>query len=228
MQSWVNLMQTIRTISNISYNTIEHFESKIAELENRRIIDWAYWVYHLADEDELKDHIHFVLKPSKRLETADLRDFFNEFDPTHEKPRTCTAKWQFANSMDDWLLYAKHDPSYLMSKGQFRRHNYQWKDIKATDYDALKADINSIDMRKYYILEWLEDAVRSQTPFFVLVQQGLIPIAQRSQYEFQYNALTRAIENEKQGKTGRKTAHEKPTLTPLDDAEPSPFDEVQK
>ena len=79
-------------------------------------------------------------------------------------------------------------------------------------------------MRKYYILEWLEDAARSQTPFFVLVQQGLIPIAQRSQFEFQYNALTRAIENEKQGKTGRKTSHEKPSLTPVDDGEPIPFD----
>ena len=56
MQSWVNLMQTIRVISNISYNTIEYFESKIAELVSRRIIDWAYWVFHLADEDELKDH----------------------------------------------------------------------------------------------------------------------------------------------------------------------------
>lgn len=224
MQSWVNLMQTIRVISNISYNTIEYFESKIAELVSRRIIDWAYWVFHLADEDELKDHIHFVLKPSKRLETADLRDFFKEVDPNHEKPRTCTSRWQPTNSMDDWLLYAKHDPAYLTSKGQYRRHHYEWKDIKATDEDALQADIACIDMRKYYILEWLEDAARSQTPFFVLVQQGLIPIAQRSQFEFQYNALTRAIENEKQGKTGRKTSHEKPSLTLVEDGEPVPFD----
>ena len=224
MQSWVNLMQTIRVISNISYNTLEFFETKINELTARRIIDWAYWVFHLADEDELKDHIHFVLKPSKRLETADLRDFFKEIDPNHDKPRTCTARWQPTNSMDDWLLYAKHDPAYLTSKGQYRRHHYEWKDIKATDEDALQADIACIDMRKYYILEWLEDAARSQTPFFVLVQQGLIPIAQRSQFEFQYNALTKAIENEKQHKSGRKTSHEKPSLTLVEDGEPIPFD----
>lgn len=201
-------MQTIRVISNISYNTIKYFESKITELVSRRIIDWAYWVFHLPDEDELKEHIHFVLKPSKRLETADLRDFFKEIDPNHEKPRTCTARWQPTNSMDDWLLYAKHDPAYLMSKGQYRRYHYKWEDIKATDEDALHADIAAIDMRKYLVLEWLEDAARSQTPFFVLVQQGLIPIAQRSQFEFQYNALARAIENEEQGNTGRKIDHE--------------------
>lgn len=226
MQSWVNLMQTIRVISNISYNTIEYFESKVQELIERRIIDWCYWAFHLADEDELKDHIHFVLKPSKRLETADLRDFFKEHDPTNEKPRTCTARWQPTNSMDDWLLYAKHDPAYLASKGQYRRHHYKWDDIKATDEDALHADIAAIDMRKYLILEWLEDAARNQTPFFVLVQQGLIPIAQRSQFEFQYNALTKAIENEKQGKTGRKTPHEKPTMIEINDDTPTPFDEV--
>ena len=227
MQSWVNLMQTIRVISNISYNTIEYFESKVQELIERRIIDWCYWAFHLADEDELKDHIHFVLKPSKRLETADLRDFFKEIDPTHEKPRTCTARWQPTNSMDDWLLYAKHDPAYLASKGQYRRHHYKWEDIKATDEDALHADIAAIDMRKYLILEWLEDAASNQTPFFVLVQQGLIPIAQRSQFEFQYNALTKAIENEKQGKTGRKQAHEKPTLIEIDDNTPIPFDDIK-
>ena len=226
MQSWVNLMQTIRVISNISYNTLEYFESKVDELISRRIIDWCYWAFHLADEDELKDHIHFVLKPSKRLETADLRDFFKEIDPTHEKPRTCTARWQPTNSMDDWLLYAKHDPAYLASKGQYRRHHYKWEDIKATDEDALHADIAAIDMRKYLILDWLEDAVRSSTPFFALVQQGLIPIAQRSQYEFQYNALAKAIENEKQSKTGRKQAHETPILIEIDDGTPTPFDEI--
>ena len=160
------------------------------------------------------------------METADLRDFFKEHDPTNEKPRTCTARWQPTNSMDDWLLYAKHDPAYLASKGQYRRHHYKWDDIKATDEDALHADIAAIDMRKYLILEWLEDAARNQTPFFVLVQQGLIPIAQRSQFEFQYNALTKAIENEKQGKTGRKTPHEMPTMIEINDDTPTPFDEV--
>jgi hypothetical protein len=165
-------------------------------------------VYHLADEDELKDHIHMVLKPSKRLDTNDLRKFYNEIDPTNPLPRTCTMKWHATNSMDDWLLYAKHDPAYLSSKGQFRRYHYKWDDIQSTDLDSLRQDIAAIDMRKYLILEWLEDAVRNKTPFFILVQQGLIPIAQRSQYEFQYNALQRAIENESNGKSGRFEEHE--------------------
>lgn len=201
-------MQTIRVISNVSYNTPEFFRIKTFELVERGIIDWCYWVYHLADEDELKDHIHMVLKPSKRLDTNDLRKFYNEIDTTNSLPRTCTMKWHATNSMDDWLLYAKHDTAYLSSKGQYRRHHYQWEDIQSTDLDSLRQDIAAIDMRKYLILEWLEDAVRNKTPFFILVQQGLIPIAQRSQYEFQYNALQRAIENERNGKSGRFEEHE--------------------
>lgn len=208
MQSWVNLVQTIRIISNISYNSLEFFESKIEELEKRKIIDWAYWIFHNADEDELKDHIHFVFKPSKRLDTSDIYEFFKEFDPTNPMPKGILKKWNSTNSMDDWLLYSKHDPAYLSAKGQYRRYHYKWEDIKATDLDALHCDINSIDMRKYYILQWLEDAVRSHVPFFKLVQDGLIPISQRSQFEFQYNALSRAIQNEEQGTTGRIQSHE--------------------
>ena len=201
-------MQTTRTISNISYNSLPFFESKTLDLLKRGIIDWCYWVFHYADTDELKDHIHFVLKPSKRINTADLRAFYNEIDPSNPLPKTCTMKWNPMNSMDDWLLYGKHDKAYLNSKGQYRRYCYEWSDFKSTDLDSLKNDIASIDYRKYLVLEWLEDAVRSKTPFFVLVQQGLIPITQRSQYEFQYNALAKAIASEESGVSNRKTTHE--------------------
>lgn len=183
-------MKTIKTISNISYNSIAHFEQCIKALWGGNKIDWAYWIYHKADTDETKDHIHFVLRPSSRVDTSDLRKFFNEVDPTHpDMPLTCTCKWNFTNSMDDWLLYAIHDINYLKSKGQTRNHFYEWKDIKATDYGALRQDIASIDMTKWNRLAILEKAVREDIPFAQLVQDGFIPIAQRAQYEQQYRAI---------------------------------------
>lgn len=201
-------MQTIRTLSNISYNTHEYFEAKINELVKNGVIEWAYWIHHKADTDETKPHTHFTFKPSKRIDTGKLREYFNEFDPTNPLPLTCTAKWNPMNSMDDWLLYAVHDIPYLNSKGQYRNFHYGFSDLKATDYDALKTDWEAIDRKKYYIFKILEDYARNNIPFYVLVQESIVPIAQRSQFQYQYEDLCRAIQNEKEGKSGRKESHE--------------------
>lgn len=183
-------MKTSRTISNISYNSMAHFETCVKSLWGCGVIEWAYWIYHKADTDETKDHIHFVLRPSSRVDTTELRKLFFEVDPTHpDLPLTCTCKWNFTNSMDDWLLYAIHDINYLKSKGQIRNHFYEWKDIRSTDPDALRQDIASIDMTKWNRLAVLDKAVREGRPFFELVTDGIIPIAQRAQYEQQYRAI---------------------------------------
>lgn len=202
-------MQTIKTISNVSYNTPKFFENKILELEENGVIEWCYWVYHLADEDEKKDHIHFVLRPCKRLDTQDLRKHLFEFDPEHpNKPKTCTKVFKFTNSMDDWLLYAVHDTAYLRMKGQVRTHKYEYKDLRATDEDALLQDWQSIDKRKYMALYWLEEAVENNVPFYELISKGLVPIQQRSMYEFQYKDLLQAKFNKEHGRSGRKESHE--------------------
>lgn len=199
-------MQTTRTISNISYNSPEYFASRVHDLLQNRVIDWAYWIVHQPDTDELKQHIHFVLKPSSRLDTTELRKFFYETDPNNiAKPLTCTMKWLFTTSLDDWLLYVVHDAYYLASKGQRRNIQYDYSDLQTTDEDALRADWNSIDRMKYERLRWLYDAVKQRVPFAVLVQTGYVPIAQRSQFEYQYNALMKLEET---GQAGRFLSHE--------------------
>lgn len=199
-------MQTKRVISNISYNTPAYFENRVQALIDNKVIDWCYWIKHQPDTDETKEHIHFVLRPSSRLDTTDLRTFFNEIDLSNpSKPLTCTTKWMFTNSMDDWLLYAVHDQYYLASKGQNRNIKYEFSDISSTDQDALRADWNAINRMKYERLRFLMDAVENETPFAVLVQFGLIPIAQRSQFEYQYNALKSLVDS---GQANRFLSHE--------------------
>lgn len=199
-------MQTKRTISNISYNSPAHFTERVSDLIHRKVIDWCYWIVHQPDTDETKQHIHFVLQPSARLDTTDLRKFFFETDPQNpSKPLTCTMKWLYTTSLDDWLLYAVHDPYYLASKGQRRNVQYDYRDICTTDEDALRADWNAIDRMKYERLRWLYDAVKAHVPFAVLVQTGHVPIAQRSQFEYQYNALAKLEES---GLAGRFLSHE--------------------
>lgn len=184
-------MQTIRTISNISYNTTSFFRHTINRLVDMGVIDWAYWIYHMPDVDEEKGHIHFVLKPSKRLDTTELRKCFMELDPTNPLPLCCTTVWRFTppEHMDDWLLYVVHDIGYLASKGQKRNIHYGFDDLRATDMDALRNDWNAIDRTKYDRLQYVYKAAEMSAPFALLVQLGLVPIAQRAQYEMQYNAL---------------------------------------
>lgn len=198
-------MQTIKVISNISYNTDAFFKNKINDLENRGIIDWCYWIRHKADTDETKSHIHLVLKPSRRLDTQKLILEFAEIDPSNAKPLGVTKKWNTTTSISDWLLYAVHDMGYLASKGQIRNYHYDFSAIQSTDEDALRADWNAIDRTKYNRLKFLADAVEKEVPFVCLVQDGLIPIAQRSQYEYQYKELL-ILKKTKQ--CARKIGHE--------------------
>lgn len=202
-------MKTTRKLSNISYNSFEFFEAKIKEFIDIGYIDFCYFVKHLPEDDELKEHIHFVFKPSKQIDTSDFRRRLYEFDADNPNtPRTCTMKFNPCNSMDDWILYSLHDEAYLKYKGQWRKYHYKFNDIHSTDIDSLREDYNSIDRRRFMLLDFLQNAVEHNIPFYKLVQDGLIPIAQRSQYEFQYNALNRAYHNGLTLKTGRTQSHE--------------------
>lgn len=182
-------MNTIRLISNISYNSDSFFEGKISELIDQGVIDFCFWIRHQPDLDDKKSHIHFVLKPSQRIDTSKLRDYFNELDPSNDKPLTCTTVWRFTSSLQDWLLYCIHDRDYLRSKHLERNTFYKFSDIKSSDFDALNFEISMIDRVSFDRMAILQNAVLDHIPFFQLVQDGVIPISQRSQYEYQYNAL---------------------------------------
>lgn len=189
-------MRTSRVISNISYNTSAFLNTKLLELEENGIIDWAYWIYHQADTDDTKNHCHLVLKPSKAIDTHRLYQFFLEIDLNSAKPLGVTKKWFFTSSISDWLLYAVHDNAYLNSKNLKRNFHYSIDDVLSTDFDALNYDWANIDRTKFDRLAILKDAVYNHKAFFELVQDGLIPIAQRAQYELQYKALAQQFYNE--------------------------------
>lgn len=197
-------MRTSKVISNISYNTPAYFERVVLSLYERHVIDWCYWILHKADVDELKDHIHFVLKPSERIDTFALKKEFDEFDLTHpSKPLSCTSSWRYVVSghMDDWLLYAVHDVGYLASKGQRRNFTYSYDNLRATDYDALRFDWNAIDRLKYSRITALAEAVRSGLPWLDIVQNGYIPMSQYNAYHDVYERLVSQS-------SGRKRSHD--------------------
>lgn len=198
-------MKTRRVLSNISFNSLEFFETIINGLYLDGIVDWAYWILHFPDKDDKKEHIHFVFQPSKAIDTVDFQLSFLEF-PFHgnRKPKKPTSRFQPVLSLDDWLLYCKHDHNYLLSKGLSRTISYDWSDFHSTDFDSLEHDINNIDHLKYGRMSILSNGVDEHVPFADLVQKGFIPINFRSQYEAQYSALKRLRDNEKRLKDWEK------------------------
>lgn len=201
-------MKTKRTISNISYNTLAYFVEVVSRLVSRGIIEWCYWIYHFAEEDELKDHIHFVLQPSGQIETAQLEKEFYEIDGTNTKPLGVTKKWNYTSGeegMSNWLLYALHHSGYLASKGQYRKHHYQVTDLGSTDPDALREDLHKVNYMQFARLQALADAVSEGTPFALLVQEGIVPINLRGQYQQQYNELA---EMKYKSLTNRRESHD--------------------
>lgn len=184
-------MRSRRILSNISFNSLDFFEYTINELFNDGVIDWAYWVKHYGDNDDKKDHIHFCFQPSSTIDTATFNKRFYEFSfvDTDKRAKRPTVKYMPVVSLDDWLLYCKHDRDYLLTKGLERIYFYDWSDFHTTDTLALEHDINNIDSTKYGRLSILRDGVKMRVPFAELIQQGQLPIAYRAQYEAQYRAL---------------------------------------
>lgn len=81
-------MQTAKPISTISYNTEPFLVQTLNALVKAKRIDfWAY-IHHFPEDDEvkLKHHFHVYLEPSKRTQTATLKEEFLELDPNNEKP----------------------------------------------------------------------------------------------------------------------------------------------
>lgn len=175
-------MNTAKPISTISFNSEGFLKAKLEELLKARKVDFYVYIKHKGEDDEVKkDHIHVYLEPSKRTQTAALKDEFKEYDPTHpDKPLGCLT---FRPSQfGDWYLYDLHDPTYLASKMQARRYHYAPEDMRPSDQDELDLRIYDIDMSDATPIKRLSTFKQSGKSFADAVNQGLIPIAQIKQY----------------------------------------------
>lgn len=191
-------MRTQKNISNICYYTPDYLSSLLAVLRGADAIGPCYWVAHKGEDGD-KDHIHIVFLGGVRVyDTERLIGFFPpQFMPGGSKAGM-TARWTVSKSLDDWLLYAVHEPTYLMRKGQFKKHAYPWADIKclADDKDLLVRDIASAKEaleqgadKAYRILRY---CVANRWTWQEVICKGMLPIGiLRNAYQV-YDALCRA------------------------------------
>lgn len=129
-------MRTSKPMSTISYNSESFLRSKLEELVRNHMISDYLFIYHHAEADEKKDHIHLWIKPNTLLDSMDIQAFMSEYDPSRpDKPLGC-IDFRLTKDVDDWILYNLHNEAYLASKGESREYHYLKEDIRFHDEDS--------------------------------------------------------------------------------------------
>lgn len=176
-------MKTRLPITTVSYNTQPFLITKLEELRKAKVITCWFFVEHLAEVDEKKDHIHLYIRLAKDVQTDDLLDEFLEPDMEHpDKPLKCLS-FRSCKSFGDWYLYVKHDPLYLAKKGQTRAYQYSRDAFVCSDEDELDYAISEIDMTEYSAMGRIVQGVRDGLTFQEFVMQGNVPVQQFVQFQ---------------------------------------------
>jgi len=134
---------TQKPISTISYNTENFLDSKLVELYDTKIIDYALYIKHKGENDiddftgevkKDKDHWHIYMHTSKRIDLTSIKKEFNEIDIENfnSKPLGC-MNFQ-VSKIGHWLCYAVHKIEYLLIhkiEESKKQYTYKLKDIKS-------------------------------------------------------------------------------------------------
>ena len=132
-------MRTSKSISTISYNSIDFLERRLKELIEKHIISNYMFIKHYAEKDETKNHIHLYMQPNKLLDTMDLQDYFIELDFNNPGKLLKCIDFRIS-SIDDWILYSMHYKPYLLSKLEVREFAYNKDDFYYYDIDMFERD----------------------------------------------------------------------------------------
>lgn len=179
-------MRTTKPVSTISYNTIPFLELKLEELRKSKIISFWTFIYHKAEADEKKDHIHLYFEPSKMIQTDDILEHLCQITGKfldNGCPEVLCCMNMRSSKFDDWYLYAIHDKAYLTSKFQSREHFYQFDDFYASNVDELHFKVCEIDFTAQNSVKQILEAQKLGITFRDFVERGSVPIPQIAQYE---------------------------------------------
>lgn len=183
-------MNTAKPIATISYNSEPFLRQKLSELYRAKKIDFWAFIHHLPEDDEAgnKPHFHLYIEPSKRTQTAILKDEFKEFDLTHPDKPLGVLSFR-PSHFGDWYLYGLHDPAYLAAKMQSRRYSYDPELMQKCDEDELRERVYTVDVSEMTPIKRLKAFKESGKTFTEAVRTGLVPIPQIAQYERTWNLL---------------------------------------
>lgn len=163
-------------ITAISYNTPDYLEIKLNELVNCHKIEFWCFIQHKKEEMDLKDHIHLTMVCNGRFDSMEFTEFTKEPDLKNKIPLKtinyqkmcgCSASNLLELRNGD-LLYNKHDPTYLKTKGEKRKIHYNWEDFRYSDKDYWEYYISQITIPKSKFQEIEDTVIRNESPVNLL------------------------------------------------------------
>ena len=172
-------MNTQMPIATISYNTREFLIGVLKELQANKVIEDWFAMYHLAEDDEEKDHWHLFLIPASRVDTIDLRKHFAQIDPLFPSAPLGVIRFE-KSQIDHACLYFAHYKPYLAWKHQSRKHHYDWNQFICSD----RLWMNEVIHHALHFSEFAErsailNAIRDcNNRFSDLIADGVIPLSQ--------------------------------------------------
>lgn len=181
-------MNTAKPISTISYNSTQYLDYVLNQLIDNDIIVFYAYIFHRAEDNELKDHIHLYVEPNYRLDTSVLRKKFDEIDVSGESDKPLgvmpfnPSKWQ------DWYLYSIHDIDYLRSKGLQRTYIYSKENVIISDVNYFNELVNTINYN-YGLVGKIIEGVNNGVSFATLISTGVIKANNVCQAKIIYNEL---------------------------------------
>lgn len=171
-------MQTSNPCSTISYNTLDFLKNKLQSYVNSGVVDFWCLIEHKAEGDDLKDHIHLLIIPNKRIDTGFLKTDLQEFDAKHpDKPLGVVM---FTPSkVDEWFLYNLHYEPYLKAKLLEKLFHYEKENFISSDENTLAmlfthAMSESEFMKQRKLFRLVEDDTVKTSD---LVYHGSIPLS---------------------------------------------------
>lgn len=182
-------MRTSKPFSTISYNSVDFLKSKLDDYIKRGVLSFYAFVYHYAEDDELKDHIHLYMVPDGQVNTSQFAEDLKEIDLNNlDKPLGIMPIK--SSKFADWYLYTCHNAEYLATKGQIRVHHYSNDDFITSNKDYFLEEIHTIDLSKYNKVGVIKDAIKNDIPFQQLVFNGQVPIQQFRYFQEVYNYIS--------------------------------------
>ena len=184
-------MKTIRPISSVTWNTEEFLQKILNKLVDDHVIAFWFYVFHLPESNEKKEHFHLYLEPDCRVDTNDIRQYFEEIPSKDSKEKDIIRPLPFEKSnFDNAYLYFTHNKLYLNSKGFYKQY-YNYTDVKSSDEFFLQEKVGLIDFYKIQgsRVNRIKDGILHGISFEDMVMTSLIPAQQINQYQKVYDIL---------------------------------------